>query len=67
MPNVRVATFNAENLGPDLAPARVPVLRSALSRARADVLCLQEVLPSPGSSHPLRALDAVVAGTPYES
>ncbi|TVS00191.1 MAG: endonuclease [Rhodospirillales bacterium] len=73
-PRLRIATFNVENLGAevDQGPSlqdRVRVLRPQLSRLRADVLCLQEVdgrRPAPGEDRILEALDAVVAGTPYE-
>ncbi len=68
MAEIRIATFNIENLGAgaDL-PQRVKVLRTALGRARADVLCLQEVLTttSEGGAPAFAGLDAVIAGTPY--
>jgi endonuclease/exonuclease/phosphatase family metal-dependent hydrolase len=69
---LRVATFNLENLDeprPGGVPleARIAVLRPQLVALRADVLCLQEV-----SAHArrrgrraLRALDQLVADTPY--
>lgn len=76
----RIATFNVENLD-DKADAqnpplevRVPILRAAMKRLNADILCLQEVhgqeLPDHTSSRPSRrlsALDAVLAGTRYEA
>lgn len=69
---LRIATFNLENLdearrGGVSLEARCAVLRPQLLALRADVLCLQEV-----SAHmrhagvrELRALDALLAGTPY--
>jgi len=74
----RIATFNVENLddraddhNPPLE-VRAPILRAAILRLNADVLCLQEVhgqeLPDHRSNHPSRhlsALDAVLEGTPY--
>lgn len=79
---LRVATFNIENLDdkidarvPPRNPSleeRVPVLRKALLRMNADILCLQEVhgqeLPEHTPNNPKRnlsALDAVLAGTQY--
>jgi endonuclease/exonuclease/phosphatase family metal-dependent hydrolase len=70
---MRIATFNLESL--DLPPkARVPlevraeILRPALQRLRADVLCLQEVngqhIPGHGRRR-LLALDRLLAGTSY--
>jgi endonuclease/exonuclease/phosphatase family metal-dependent hydrolase len=70
---MRIATFNLESL--DLSPkARVPlevrakILRPALQRLQADVLCLQEVngqhLPGQGGRR-LLALDRLLAGTAY--
>lgn len=70
---MRIATFNLESL--DLPPkanlpleTRAAVLRPALARLDADVLCLQEVngqhiAGKPGRS--LAALDQLLAGTPY--
>ncbi|MCH6258313.1 endonuclease/exonuclease/phosphatase family protein [Puniceicoccaceae bacterium K14] len=77
---LRIATFNIENLdeasddrNPSLAD-RVPTLQHALKRIDADILCLQEVhgqeLPEHTLDNPKRslsALDAVIAGTRYES
>jgi endonuclease/exonuclease/phosphatase family metal-dependent hydrolase len=74
---MRLATFNLESL--DLGPkaggkahvdfaTRVAVLRPALERLAADVLCLQEVnaqhVPG-GEGRQLLALDKLVADTPY--
>jgi endonuclease/exonuclease/phosphatase family metal-dependent hydrolase len=68
---MRIASFNLESL--DLPPkARVPlevraeILRPALQRLRADVLCLQEVNGQhvPGGRS-LLALDRLLAETPY--
>lgn len=70
---MRIATFNLENL--DLPPksalpleARGEVLRPALERLAADVLCLQEVNGQHVHGQPGRhlvALDALLAGTRY--
>lgn len=70
---MRIATFNLESL--DLAPkaavpvdVRAAVLRPALERLRADVLCLQEVNAQhvPGrAGRALVALDQLLAGTAY--
>jgi len=74
---MRIASFNMENLdnkggdrNPTL-PARVAVLRGAIVRLDADILCLQEVngqeTPRHTASRPdreLSALDTVLAGTP---
>jgi endonuclease/exonuclease/phosphatase family metal-dependent hydrolase len=73
---LRIATFNVENFGAPkhTAPldARIGALRPLLERLNADVLCLQEVDPQPpegggAKAHPreLRALDALLDGTPY--
>lgn len=71
----RIATFNLENLDEDPAdgpgrPAfaeRAAVLRPALKRLRADILCLQEVhgQERPGQPRDLLALKALLAGTRY--
>jgi endonuclease/exonuclease/phosphatase family metal-dependent hydrolase len=70
---MRLATFNLESL--DLPPkAKVPievraeVLRPALERLEADILCLQEVNAqrvSGRSERTLAALDRLLAGTRY--
>ncbi|MGE0766476.1 MAG: endonuclease/exonuclease/phosphatase family protein [Hyphomicrobiaceae bacterium] len=70
---MRIATFNLESL--DLPPkasapieVRAQLLRPALARLDADVLCLQEVNAQhvPGrSERVLAALDQLVAGTAY--
>ncbi len=66
---MRIASFNVESL--DLpVEARLPVLRPALERLEADILCLQEVNGQrvPGQKErALTALDAVLAGTRYAS
>ena len=73
---LRLATFNLENFGSakDAAPLadRIRALRPQLLRLDADILCLQEVDAQPpegagAKAHPrsLRALDALLAGTPY--
>lgn len=74
----RIATFNLENLdntSDDRNPpleVRAPILRAAIKRVNADILCLQEVhgqeLPDhqPGTpKRDLLALDAVLEGTQY--
>lgn len=71
---MRLATFNLESL--DLGPkahvdfaARAAVLRPALERLGADVLCLQEVNAQhvPGErERRLAALEKLLEGTPYE-
>jgi endonuclease/exonuclease/phosphatase family metal-dependent hydrolase len=70
---MRLATFNIESL--DLPPkAKVPlevraeVLRPALERVAADILCLQEVNAQHEVGHAQRslaALDQLLAGTRY--
>lgn len=70
---MRIATFNIESL--DLPPkahvaleTRAAVLRPALIRLNADVLCLQEVNAQhiPGQhERTLAALDQLLDGTPY--
>jgi endonuclease/exonuclease/phosphatase family metal-dependent hydrolase len=72
---MRLATFNIENL--DLAPeaevpfdARAAVLRPALERIAADILCLQEVNGQHVAGAPERrlvALDMLLQGTRYEA
>jgi endonuclease/exonuclease/phosphatase family metal-dependent hydrolase len=69
----RIATFNLENLDDDPAVApslaeRIRALRPQLQRARADIICLQEVhSQGPIGARTLAALDAVLAGTDYAS
>ena len=70
---MRIATFNLESL--DLLPkaevtleARAEILRPALERLEADILCLQEVNGQhvAGQRHrTLAALDQLLAGTRY--
>lgn len=70
---MRIATFNLESL--DLPPkahvpleARAALLRPALARLEADVVCFQEVNGQhvPGrAERALIALDQLLAGTPY--
>lgn len=72
---MRLATFNLESL--DLGPkahvelaARAAVLRPALERLRADVLCLQEVNAqhvAGARERRLVALDMLLEGTPYQT
>jgi endonuclease/exonuclease/phosphatase family metal-dependent hydrolase len=70
---MRIATFNLESL--DVPPkahvpleARAEILRPALERLQADVLCLQEIngqhVPGRSGRH-LVALDRLLAGTTY--
>jgi endonuclease/exonuclease/phosphatase family metal-dependent hydrolase len=74
----RIATFNVENLddkADDRNPSlelRAPILRAAMTRLNADILCLQEVhgqeLPNHTSDDPSRrlsALETVLEGTRY--
>jgi endonuclease/exonuclease/phosphatase family metal-dependent hydrolase len=71
---MRLATFNLESL--DLPPkagvsleARAEVMRPALARLQADVVCFQEVNGQHLRGHPGRALVALeklLAGTGYE-
>lgn len=65
---MRIATFNVESL--DLpVEARLPVLRPAIERLEADILCLQEVngqRVQGQRGRALTALDAVLVGTRYE-
>ncbi len=70
---MRIATFNLESL--DLPPRasrtiekRIAMLRPDLLRARADILCLQEVNAQHEhgkSARTLEALDLLLADTPY--
>ena len=70
---MRIATFNLESL--DLPPkaampleARAEVLRPALERLRADILCLQEINGQHVAGQrdrALLALDQLLAGTCY--
>ena len=75
MGSLRVCTFNLENLdesvggaGPSLDD-RIAVLRPQLVRARADILCLQEVHGQEREGNPRRllALERLLDGTEYES
>lgn len=66
---MRIATFNIENLDLPVEP-RLAVLRPALERLAADVLCLQEVNGQHVQGRKERALvalDALLSGTRYES
>lgn len=71
--NLRIATFNLENLddGPNVKPSlaeRTQILRPQLNRVRADVLCLQEVhSQGVGGARSLSALDKLLAGTEYSA
>ncbi|MBM3517402.1 MAG: endonuclease [Alphaproteobacteria bacterium] len=68
---LRLATFNLENLDdrPGLEPGlaeRAAVLRPALQRLAADVLCVQEVnAQDREDGRTLAALDHLLTGTPY--
>jgi hypothetical protein len=70
---LRIATFNLENLDdvPGAQPTlgdRIAIIRPHLTRVRADILCLQEVhSQGPAGARTLAALDALVAGTPYQT
>lgn len=68
---LRIATFNLENFDdepaqPSLA-RRIAITRPQLRRARADILCLQEVHSQRDlqDNRVLSALDELVQGTPY--
>jgi hypothetical protein len=62
---MRVATFNLESLDAPVAP-RARLLRPALERLDADILCLQEVNGQKvGGRRMLAALDELLLGTPY--
>jgi len=72
---MRIATFNIENLD-DAPPAsssaptfeeRLAVLRPALERMKADIVCFQEVHGQDVEGEPrrLRALETLLAGTRY--
>lgn len=76
---LRIATYNVENLDEDrfnddgevIRPSfaeRAPILRAALERLRADVLCLQEVHGQEEEDQPRRllTLQALIQGTRYE-
>ena len=64
---MRIATFNIENLDFPLEH-RLAVLRPALERMEADIICLQEVnsqkVPNT-SERELRALEHLLDGTEY--
>jgi endonuclease/exonuclease/phosphatase family metal-dependent hydrolase len=65
---LRIATFNLESLDDDALTTRIAVLRPALVRLRADILCLQEVngqRTARGHSRRLTALSALISETPY--
>jgi len=77
---MRIATFNLENLDEDIfredgslkGPSeaeRFSVLRPQLARVSADILCLQEVhgQETEGQPRKLLTLDALLAGTEYET
>ena len=72
MNNLRISTFNLENLddkpGKKLTLAeRILVMRPQLLRLKADILCLQEVngQETAGKPHRLLALERLVEGIPY--
>jgi len=72
---MRIATFNLESLDLEskagvALETRAAVLRPALERLSADVLCLQEVNAQHLAGHKERqliALDRLLEGTPYQS
>lgn len=62
---MRIATFNLESLDDPVA-SRVAVLRPALERLEADILCLQEVNGQKvGGRRMLAALEELLSGTVY--
>lgn len=70
--NLRIATFNLENLDdkPEQKPTldeRITLMRPQLLRLHADILCLQEVngQEEPGQPRRLLALARLLAHTPY--
>ncbi len=66
---MRIATFNIENLDLPIEP-RLRVLRPALERLDADIVCLQEVNGQHVTGRKAReliALDVLLAGTRYAS
>jgi len=70
--NLRIATFNLENLDdkPGQEPTldeRIALMRPQLLRLRADILCLQEVNGQEEPEQPRRllALAKLLANTPY--
>ena len=72
MAELRIATYNLENLDdrPDQVPTleeRIAVLRPALLRLHADIVCLQEInaQTGPGKERRLAVLDRLLEGTPY--
>ncbi|MHC1754044.1 MAG: endonuclease/exonuclease/phosphatase family protein [Methanosarcina sp.] len=72
--NLRIATFNLENLDnkPGQKPTleeRIKVMRPQLQRINADILCLQEVNGQEEAGNPRRllALDAFLKDTQYAS
>jgi endonuclease/exonuclease/phosphatase family metal-dependent hydrolase len=70
--NIRIATFNVENLDdkqgqrPSL-DQRVKIMRPQLIRLNADILCLQEVhgQETPNEPRRLLALNRLIENTPY--
>ncbi|CAM2069513.1 Endonuclease/exonuclease/phosphatase family protein [Sulfidibacter corallicola] len=60
--NLRIATYNIENLSDRHLAQRIPYLVPTLQRLRADVLCLQEVHAQDGR---LDALHRLLEGTVY--
>ena len=70
--NIRIATFNVENLDdkPGQTPTldeRIALMRPQLIRLNADILCLQEVhgQETPGEPRRLLALNKLLENTPY--
>ena len=68
---MRIATFNLENFDDDGSPTlaeRIAVMRPALQRINADILCLQEIHSQEGQNgRDLSALETLLAGTRYET
>ncbi len=67
--NLRIATFNLENLDIDEElEKRIPILRPQLLRLDADILCFQEVHGQDGTDGKkhLLALAQLLKDTPYE-
>jgi len=70
--NIRVATFNVENLDDkqEQTPSldeRITIMKPQLIRLDADILCLQEVhgQETPGEPRRLLALNKLLENTPY--
>lgn len=70
---IRIATLNLENLDgqpnqKSTLDQRIALMRSKLSRVKADILCLQEInRQEKQDSFQLRTLEKLLEGTPYTS